>query len=272
MTLTHVGDTHLFLQTKGEGIPIVLFHGGLGLDHTYLPPYFDALADHYQVTYYDHRGNGRSEKPADYSTLDFDVFTSDADAVRQHLGHDKVIVIGHSYGGFIAQKYACKYPDSLLGLVLIDTVPAFDYHPAPSGNEEQMAAFGEAFTRPMADDDDWRKTWTTLVQMYFHNYDAAVGDVLDANTHYVAAAWNQASALLATFNTLEDLPNITVPTLVACGEHDFITPPEHGAKRIASLIPNAQLEIFTNSGHYPFIEDQQSFFTILRTWLKQFDG
>jgi len=271
MTLTKIGDTNLFLTTKGEGTPIMIFHGGLGLDHTYLTPYFDTLTDTYQVTYYDHRGNGRSDKPNDYATLNFDVLCADADAVRQHLGHDKVIVIGHSYGGFIAQQYAIKYGAHLKGLVLIDTVPAFDYQPVPNGTEEQMGAFGAAFTRPMADDADWRTVWTTLVQMYFHEYDDSVGNALDEATHYVAAAWNQGSALLGEFNTLDNLPNISVPTLVMSGAHDFITPPDSGTHRIASLIPNATAHIFDNSAHYPFIEEHEAFFTVLNDWLKQFD-
>lgn len=271
MALTQVSTGQLFIETKGDGVPIITSHGGLGLDHTYLPPYFDALTDKYQVTYFDHRGNGRSEKPDDYATLSFDVFCDDLDAVRAHLGHEKFILIGHSYGGFIAQKYAAKYGDHLMGLVLIDTIPALDYQPQPSGTDEQMAAMGEAFSRPMADDADWRKVWTKLSEMYFHDYDEAVGNALDEATHYSAAAWNQANALLGEYNMLADLPNVSVPTLVVGGAHDPITPPEHGTNRIGSLIPNATVQVFENSGHYPFIEEQAAFFDTLRGWLAQFD-
>ena len=63
------------------------------------------------------------------------------DALRAHLGHDKIILFGHSYGGFLAQEYAIRYPDRLAGLILANTVPAFDYQPAPNGTEEQLAAF-----------------------------------------------------------------------------------------------------------------------------------
>lgn len=271
MALTSIGNTELFITTEGSGTPILLFHGGLGLDHTYLTSYFNTLSDSYQLTYFDHRGNGRSAKPDDYATLDFDVFCDDADAVRQHLGHDKVIVIGHSYGGFIAQQYAIKYGQNLKGLVLIDTAPALDYQPQPSGTDEQLAAFGEAFTRPMNDDADWRNIWTAITPMYFHNYQESVGNALDEATHYVAAAWNQCMALLATYNTLEGLKDVTAPTLVVSGQHDFITPPEPGTKRLASLIPNATTHIFENSGHYPFIEEQDAFFTTLRDWLSGLD-
>jgi len=269
MTLTTIRDTQLFLTTEGDGTPIILFHGGLGLDHTYLKPYFDTLTDEYQVTYYDHRGNGRSLRLDDYSTMTFDAMIDDADAVREHLGHDKVIIIGHSYGGFIAQKYAIKYGQNLKGLVLIDTVPAFDYQPAPSGTDEQMAAIGAAFTRPMEDDADWKSIWSVAVQMYFKEYDPAIGEPMDEATHYVAAAWNQANALLGEYSTIEGLKGVDVPTLAMAGAHDFITPPEVGVNRIASLMPNATAKVFENSGHYPFIEEQDAFFVTLRDWLGQ---
>lgn len=130
-----------------------------------------------------------------------------------------------------------------------------------------MQAFGRLFSEPMTDDADWQATWTPVVQMYFHQWDADVGADLDARTVYEHRAWNAAGGLLAAYNTLEKLPTTTVPTLVVGGLHDGITPPEPGVERIARLIPDAQLSIFEQSGHYPFIEEQDAFFTVLAAWL-----
>lgn len=264
---SEINGAEIYHETLGSGPAILLMHGGLGLSHDYLRPYFDDLAESNTVVYYDHFGNGRSEKPADYAEMTFDRLTSDAAALMTELGHDTFTLIGHSYGGFIAQEFAAAYGDRLDGLVLIDTVPAFDYQPSVSGSDEQMAAFGKLFTQPMADTADWRATWNPVVQMYFHQWDAATGADLDARTVYEYRAWNAAGALLGTFNTLEKLPNITTPTLVIAGRHDGITPPEPGAERIAAAIPGADLAIFENSGHYPFIEEQEPFFAALKKWL-----
>ena len=264
-----VNGANLFYETIGSGPPILVMHGGLGLSHDYLRPYFDQLADTHTVVYYDHLGNGRSDRPDDYADMTFDRLSSDAAALMTSLGHETFTLIGHSYGGFIAQDFAVSYPDRLDGLVLIDTVPAFDYQPTVSGSNEQMQAFGKLFTQPMADDADWQATWKPVVQMYFHQWDPEIGADLDARTVYEHRAWNAAGALLGDFNTLEDLPRIETRTLVIAGRHDGITPPEPGAERIAGHLPNAELTIFGKSGHYPFIEEEEAFFETLDGWLSR---
>lgn len=262
-----INGADLYYETLGSGPAVLLMHGGLGLSHDYLRPYFDELAETHTVIYYDHFGNGRSQKPADYTEMTFDRMMSDAAALMTALDHETFTLIGHSYGGFIAQEFAAAYGDRLDGLVLVDTVPTFDYQPTVSGSEEQMAAFGKLFTQPMADNADWQSTWNPVVQMYFHQWDPDTGADLDTRTVYEHRAWNASGALLASFNTLEKLPNITTPTLVMAGRHDGITPPGPGAERIAAAIPRSELAIFENSGHYPFIEEQQDFFAKLTQWL-----
>lgn len=262
-----INGANLFYETLGSGPAVLLMHGGLGLSHDYFRPYFDRLSETHTIVYDDHFGNGQSDTPDDYSEMTFDRLTSDAAALMTLLGHDTFTLIGHSYRGFIAQAFAINHGDRLDGLVLMNTVPAFDYQPSVSGSDEQMAAFGKLFTEPMADNADWQATWNPVAQMYFHQWDPEVGADSDARTVYNFQAWNAAGALLGTFNTLETLPGIATPTLVITGRHDGITPPEPGAERIGSLIPNAEVTIFENSGHYPFIEEQEAFFAALTQWL-----
>ena len=105
--IADVGDTRLFYQTAGNGSPILLMHGGLGLDHTCFLPWLEPLADdRTQLIFYDHRGNGRSERPADWNAVTHLTWADDADALRAHLGHERVVALGHSYGGFLALEYA----------------------------------------------------------------------------------------------------------------------------------------------------------------------
>ena len=264
-----VNGANLFFESIGGGAPILIMHGGLGLSHDYLRPYFDQLSANNTVVYYDHFGNGRSDKPEDYAEMTFDRLTSDAAELMTALGHDTFTLIGHSYGGFIAQEFATKYGDRLDGLVLVDTVPAFDYQPTLRGPDENMAAFSKLFSQPMTDNVDWRATWNLVAAIYFHQWDPAIGADLDARTQYEYRAWNAAGPLLATFNTLQTLPNISVRALIMAGRHDGITPADVGAGRIAELLPNATLEIFENSGHFPYIEEEAEFYQTLTAWLAQ---
>ena len=262
-----INGTEIYYEVIGSGTPLLMTHGGLGLDHTAFRPWFDQLSDQFQVIYYDHRGNGRSSREIDYAELTLDQLVDDAAALLDHLGIQSTALFGHSYGGFIAQLFAIKYPERVSRLILANTTPAFDYQPAPQGTDEQLAAFGAAFTRPMESDEDWRTIWGTLCQMYFKAYDAEIGRAMDAGTHYSADGWHAGLAALATYNTLEKLPTLQTRTLAICGDHDVVCPTGPGGGRIHSLMPNAKLVVFADSAHYPYIEEEAAFFDTVRQWL-----
>ena len=119
MTTMPIRDVSLFVKVMGQGYPLVLMHGGPGLDHTTLLA-LQPLADQFTLIFYDHRCNGRSEG-AEVSSMTFENLTADADALRQTLGFDKWAVLGHSFGGNVALEYALRYPQSLSHLILMDT-------------------------------------------------------------------------------------------------------------------------------------------------------
>ena len=269
-----INDTQLYVHTYGQGRPLLMMHGGLGLDHTCFPPWFDSLGDQAELIYYDHRGNGRSQRPASFDGITHETWAADADALRQHLGHERIILFGHSYGGFLAQEYALRYGDQLDGLILCCTAPAFDYPDVATanamarGSADSLAALNDAFGRPMNDDADFQNIWNALLPMYFKKYDPQVGATMDETTKYSGGAWNHVNAnCLPTFNTLPHLGEISVPTLVLSGIDDWITPPAQGGQRLHQAIPNSQMVVFENSGHYPFIEETDSFMQTVRDWL-----
>src|SRR6516162_10743394 len=131
-----VNQTELFYTSFGEGRPMFMMHGGLGFDHTYFRPWLDPLGDRVQLIYYDHRGNGRSQRPTSYDGISHDTWTADADALRSYLGDELIILFGHSYGGFLAQEYALRYGQHLRGLILSCTAPALDYPEVTRANAQ----------------------------------------------------------------------------------------------------------------------------------------
>ena len=109
MAVARVNGSELFYTEAGHGVPCLVMHGGLGVDHTQFREWLDPLGDVLRLIYYDHRGNGRSGRPP-IETLTFDQLVADADALRAHLGYDQIAVMGHSYGGCLALLYALRYP------------------------------------------------------------------------------------------------------------------------------------------------------------------
>ena len=112
------------------------------------------------------------------------------------------------------------------------------------------------------------ETLALILPFYFKHYDAEVGKEIGKKIHYSAAASNHAfSTCIPSFDTLSRLSEITVPTLVIAGRDDWITPPRQGAERIHDALPNSELVIFEESGHFPFIEEQAKFLSIVGEWI-----
>lgn len=118
-----LNGTKIYFDVEGSGyVPdgpkmvgkSVLFavHGGPGSDHSDFKPWLTPLSEHYQIVYLDQRSNGQSER-VDPSTCTFDQLADDIEALRLYLGLEKIIVLGHSFGGMIAQVFAVKYPNSV---------------------------------------------------------------------------------------------------------------------------------------------------------------
>jgi len=271
-----INDTELFYTTHGQGHPVLVMHGGLGLDHTYFRPWLDNIGAQAQLVYYDHRGNGRSTRYASFEGINYQTWASDADALRAYLGYEKIILFGHSFGGFIAQEYALRHGDHLDGLILCCTAPAIDYadiiiaNAKKRGTPDQFRAVINGLSSPIVDDARWRQFWIDILPLYFTEYDPKVGAAMDQRTHYCAGAFSHHFFKCApAFNTLSQLASILVPTLVIAGRNDWVMPTAQGAERLHAGLPNSELVIFDNSGHFPFIEENDEFVAILYDWIRR---
>jgi proline iminopeptidase len=262
-----VRDTELYFDIEGMGLvpdggrmrekPIAfVIHGGPGSDHSGFKPSMSPLAETLQLVYFDHRGQGRSAKgdPARY-TLDENV--EDMEALRKHLGIEKIVSIGTSYGGMVAMAHAARYPNSVEKLVLAVTAAHHGFLPRAKeilkerGTAEQIAVCERL----------WNGTFETIEQ-HAHYYD--VMGPLYAVKHNPAAAVagrsrgiltpeaiNRAfgpGGFLRTYDLRPELAKITAPTLILAGEKDWICPPEF-SQEIHRLMQGSILNIFPNCSH-----------------------
>ena len=270
-----VNGTELFYETHGSGPPMLVLHGGMGWDHSYLRPWLDPLGEQTELVYYDQRGNGRSAEPEDWETVTHQTWIEDADALREYLGHERVFVFGHSYGGFLAQEYALAYPERVAGLILCSTFPAMDFAEAvveraqARATPEQFQALLSGMGTPAPDDKAWRDFMLAVLPLYCPGGVPASLQECFAGMHYRAAAFNRGSfGCLPHFNTTTQLTEITAPTLVLGGRGDLY-PVEPTAERLHAGIPRSELVLFEKSGHFPFAEEPERFAAVARDWISR---
>lgn len=274
-----LGCVPLFYKRYGRGTPVMVMHGGPGIDHSYLRPYLDALGDVAELIYYDHRGNGRSGGQETLGQVTLEHWAEDANALREALKIDRMVLLAHGFGGFIAQTYARMFPETLRGLVLSNTSPALDY-PASMvqsareyGSEQALAALMASMSQPAKDDAALRDAWCRALPLYFCRYQPAFGRSLDEGMVYSAAAYNRGMFSLAPhFNSCGWLGEIATPTLVLAGVHDWMAPLDQGAGRLMAGLPRAQLQTFADSGTYPFIEEPTAYGHAIRQFLRGLPG
>src|SRR3984957_1622990 len=111
----------IYYKTLGSGVPLLLLHGGPGADHSDFLPALQPMARRCQLVLIDERGSGRSERLKDPKGYTLDHMVKDIERVRKHLQGRQFVVLGHSFGGILAQAYATRHPNRILRLVLAGT-------------------------------------------------------------------------------------------------------------------------------------------------------
>lgn len=269
-----INGTRIFFDVEGMGYvpdgPIMrqkpvcfILHGGPGGDHTAYKPKLSALADSMQLVYIDNRGSGLTEKgPQSTYTLENNV--ADIEELRKHLGVNKIVILGQSYGGMTALEYAKKYPENLDGLLLVTTSPSYQlfsegakHFVARNGTRKQQEMVEVLFDKGFETDEELAQFYNVMGSMYSYTYNpkTATEDQKRNREHAQARSTRSREALnegfqrfLKEYDVVNDLPSIKVPTLIIGGRHDWITPVEDSIL-MADKIPNNTLVIFENSSH-----------------------
>jgi proline iminopeptidase len=257
MTTMPIRGVSLFVEVIGNGVPLLLMHGGPGGDHITMSP-FRPLADNFTLIFYDHRCNGRSEG-AEVSSMTWENLTADADALRQTLGFEKWAVLGHSFGGMVALEYALRYPKSLSHLLLLDTCgdTRWAQQNAPKilakrGYRAATVKLAQRYYNGQIAPGEMSSAIMKLARAYYHHLsplqlvkDLSLGMRMKSRPEALIFGYGQ---LLQGWTVMDRLGEIKVPTLVMAGRDDFQFPPEHQAI-LADRLPNARLEIIERAGH-----------------------
>ena len=268
-----VNGCRLFVDVVGSGLVaagtsmcerpvVILLHGGPGMDHTTMKPDFDPLSEVAQLIYYDHRGQGRrdNDNPENWN---LDQLADDLRGLIDALGVEKPIVLGLSFGGFVAQNYAIRHPDRLHKLILASTVARM----LPERVFDAFYRFGGEKARDTAiefwggpDEGNTANYLRECVPLYTRSKRDEEAEQRAIWTPAVIEHFSKPGGENWTFDFREGLKSITCPTLITAGDIDPVTPLE-GMEEMAAQIPNKirKFELFENCGNGVRRDDPRAF-------------
>lgn len=271
--LTVNGVDHYY-RSVGEGEAFVVLHGGPGMYHDELYPFFLDFARSHRVIFYDQRGNGRSHLAApDSSNFNVELLVDDLDKLRSLWGIEKINLIGHSWGGLLAMYYAVEHPESMKRLITISS--------APVNTELLIQCYENQISRYTEIEwSDLQQLWESEKYMAgdpeVHNqamrkaegvlfYDKSKVDqwmavaAFDSVTARNAVALNDLGrGMKLNIHVQDRLSNIQCPTLIIHSKNDFIVPA--APQLAAELLANSELVVLDKSGHYPHVEVPEALF------------
>lgn len=274
----YVNGVELYYKILGQGEPVMILHGGPGLDHTYLLPQMAQLARDYQLIFYDQRATGRSSGNPDAASITIDNFVEDLEGLRQTLNLDKMNLMGHSWGGLLAMFYAIRYPNNLNSLILVGSAGAsWEFRPAFSSNlQRRMTETDRLTLHALEVSEGFRKRtpetmnafFKALFRPYFH--DRRLSDQLTIQLNERTAKNNLAVnslmwSQLGNYDIHAELSTLDLPTLIIHGDSDPV--PIEFARQIHESIADSEFILLENSGHFPYIEQPEAFFGSVRRFL-----
>ncbi|MFN8098609.1 MAG: proline iminopeptidase-family hydrolase [Dermatophilaceae bacterium] len=268
--IEHRGHRVWWGATANGGTPVLTVHGGPGICHDCLEPVAGLPR---RVVFYDQYGCGRSDRAADPTAYDLDVFVSEIDAVRDGLGLDQVHLFAHSYGGPLALAYLLGAPAGVVSLTLTNSfasvpalaagwqerlaeLPAADAGVLRAGDQADPAygpALGE-FVRRFVYDGDLPEPVLRSMQNS--------GSEVYARMH--GSSWFVPDGVLAGLDLTDRLGEIRVPTLAIGGRRDQCVPAL--AEAVAAGVPGAHLAIL-DGRHFPFYEEPDSYLALVEDFM-----
>jgi len=265
-----VTGAELFCSTRGTGFPCIVpcILGTKPYERMTPAP----LSDLFQFIYVDLRGGGKST--GDPAALTFDVLATDLDAVRVHLGFERVAVLGYSIVGALAIEYSRRCPESVSHAIASGTPPTGDipqmvkaataYFEA-EGSEERKAILKENYARlPPGTPPEQAVFAQTPMRFFDPRFDALP---LFAEADFKPRLFEQVlGPLTAAWDVTVDRESLRRPILLSHGRHDYVVPYTMW-NGIVETLPDATLHLFERSGHQTFFEEPQRFVEVVRAWM-----
>ena len=263
MATIKANDITMYYEITGDGPPLTMIMG-LGCSSRQWKWMVPLLADFFKVITFDNRGVGRTDKPdMEYST---DLFADDIAALLKTLGINRTHIFGISVGGMIAQKFALNYPEMVDRLVLGCTMPNFFHLPPATEDSERLQT--TQLVSPEESVDIMMHLF--LTEKFFTESAGLTAELqevmLTEKLEQGAAAFLLQLGAAMSHDTLEQVKNITAPTLVITGDLDPMAPVEN-SRFLAEQIPESTLVEFPGVRHGFWVEKFEESSKIITNFL-----
>jgi proline iminopeptidase len=272
----------LHYKKYGKGEPILIINGGPGLDCEGFSPLAELLSDKYMTILFDQRGTGKSELTRiDSTTVTMELMVKDMETIRKHLNIDKWFVLGHSFGGFMAEYYAIYHPETIKGMILSST-GGIDLNILSYFNENLQMRLSQT-------ERDSLKYWSKMVEQGDTSYNARYNkgrylasaylynkDYVPKLAQRLAFGGNpQITGLVykdlfkINYDCKEELKNFTKPVLIIQGRQDITG--DGVAYEAHLILKNSSLVFINKSGHYSWWEQSELYKTEIEDFINSID-
>ncbi len=277
-----IGDTRLYVVERGDGYPLLVFHGGPGVDHHSFGDYLDALADEYRLILVDQRSNGRSDRASE-DTWTLQQMAADIGSLAQALDLGRYAVLGHSYGAFVVLQHAVDFPGDAAQTIVSSGIPSARFLAQIDRN---LAAFEPVELREQVtrswDREKYVRTQEDVAELLHDQWPFQFADPHDprieeyerrtAGSIYSTDVLRRfASEEYGGIEVEDRLGDVPQPMLVLAGRHDRTCSVE-AAQAIVGGVRQGELVVFESSGHMTFVEENDTYIRAVQDFLRRHAG
>jgi len=283
-----VNGAKLWVVSFGEGEPLFFIAGGPGGTHYGLRR-FDSLSTTNTLVYYDAFGRGKSDtaKVVTEYTIERDI--DDLEGLRKAMGFDKINILGHSYGGVVAQGYAIKYPENVSHLILANTFHSYLMwqENCDNSNREIKENYPEVWKELMkvrmqgavSSDKIHQEIYGRVPYGFLYAYNPdyfkpgrkkAYPHPFNRKLYYQMVGKDgdfELTSDIGTFDYRKQLKDLKMPILIYAGRYDRVAVPWMQVQ-YKMYCPQAEFFMFEHSGHNPQVEEPSKLFALIRKFLK----
>jgi proline iminopeptidase len=302
------GKYKVFTQKIGDGrLKLLLLHGGPANCHEYFenfPEYL--LKQGFTIYYYDQLGSYYSDQPDDSSIWNIPRFVEEIEEVRKGLKLEQFYLLGHSWGGMLAELYTEKYQQHIKGLILSD-VPSFSFLNNDSIMYQHFADSMEkkitAETKSLPALSKYKKVLLDSISAGFTLTDSILSnkinseysillDSIDERTRFYHKSGTEPEPLLRNYSHInragrnkykftnqvqkpdymKAVERIKVPTLIISAKYDYTMPDYYPKMKERMSKAKCRIYICPNGAHFAMWDDSENYFRELARFVKEVDG